>query len=75
MGIFIVYIGIIGPLFCFDCINLKASLVIKIINFNGIENMPHLAILVIVHVNVITCKKFNLPYIHHIFAKNFDFLR
>jgi hypothetical protein len=37
--------------------------------------MPHLAILVIVHVNVITCKKFNLPYIHHIFAKNFDFLR
>jgi hypothetical protein len=36
MGIFIIYIDIIGPLFCLDYINFKGSLVIKIINFNGI---------------------------------------
>jgi hypothetical protein len=36
MDIFIIYIGIIGPLFCFDCTNFEASLVIKIINFNVI---------------------------------------
>jgi hypothetical protein len=36
MGIFIVYIGIIGPLSCFDYINFKASLVIRIIDFNRI---------------------------------------
>jgi len=36
MGIFIIYIGIIRSLSCFDCINFKISLVIKIINFNGI---------------------------------------
>jgi hypothetical protein len=34
MSIFIVYIGIIGPLFHFDYINFKVSLVINIINFN-----------------------------------------
>ncbi len=33
MSIFIVYIGVIGPQFCFDCINFKAQLVIKIIIF------------------------------------------
>ncbi len=55
MNIFIVYIGIIGPLSCFDCINFKVSLVIKIINFNGIKNTAHLAMLVIFHVNVIIC--------------------
>ncbi len=36
MGIFIVYIGIVGPLSCFDCINFKDSLVIKIIDYNRI---------------------------------------
>jgi hypothetical protein len=36
MGIFIVYIGIIGSLSHFDYINFKASLVIKIIDFNKI---------------------------------------
>jgi hypothetical protein len=55
MGIFIIYIGIIGPLSHFDCINFKVSLVIKIINFNGIENMAHLIMIFIFHVNVITC--------------------
>jgi hypothetical protein len=34
MSTFIIYIGIIGPQFHFDCINFKASLIIKIINFN-----------------------------------------
>ncbi len=40
MNIFIVYIGIIRPLFCFDCTNLKVLLVIKIINFNVIKKWP-----------------------------------
>ncbi len=39
-GKFIIYIGIIGPLSCFDCINFKASLIIKIINFIGIKKWP-----------------------------------
>jgi hypothetical protein len=37
MNIFIIYIGIIGPQFHFDCTNFKVSLVIKIINFNEIK--------------------------------------
>jgi len=36
MGVFIIYIGIIGPLFRFDYTNFKVSLVIKKINFNKI---------------------------------------
>ncbi len=40
MNIFIIYIGIIGPQSHFDCINFRASLVIKIINFNEIKNGP-----------------------------------
>ncbi len=36
MDIFIIYIGIIGPLSCFDCTNFKIPLVINIINFNVI---------------------------------------
>jgi len=56
VSIFIIYIGIIGPLSCFDYINFKASLIIKIINFNGIKRMTHLAMLVIFHVNVIICQ-------------------
>jgi hypothetical protein len=55
MHIFIIYVGIIGPLACFDYINFKVSLVIKIIHFNEIEKMAHLPMLVIIHVNVITC--------------------
>jgi hypothetical protein len=73
MDIFIVYIGIIGLLFHFDCINFEASLGIKIINFNWVENMIDLAMLVIFHVNVIICQHFNLPQIYHIFAKFFFF--
>jgi hypothetical protein len=46
MGIFIIYIGIKGPLF-FYYNNFKGSLVIIIINFNGIKNMAHLVMLVI----------------------------
>jgi hypothetical protein len=53
----------------FDCINFKASLVIKVINFNGIEKMAPLAMLVIFHVNVITCQIFNLPHIYRIFVE------
>jgi len=55
MNIFIVYVGIIGPLSRFDYINFNVSLVIKIINLNEIEKMSHLAMLVIIHVNVIIC--------------------
>jgi hypothetical protein len=55
MNIFIVYVGIIGPLSRFDYINFNVSLVIKIIHLNEIEKMSHLAMLVIIHVNVIIC--------------------
>ncbi len=41
MSIFIIYIGILRPLFHFDCINFKVSLVIKIINFKGIFKMAY----------------------------------
>ncbi len=59
MSIFIIYIGIIRPLFHFDCINFKVSLVvINIINFNENFKMAHLAMLVIFHVNVIICQFF-----------------
>jgi hypothetical protein len=74
-GKFIIYMGIIGPLSCFDYINFKVSLVIKIINFIGIKNMAHLAMLVIFHVNVITCQIFNLPHIYHIFVEKLHFLK
>ncbi len=60
MSIFIIHIGIIGPLFHFDYTNFKVSSVIKIINFNEIKKMAHLAKLVIFHVNVIICENFNL---------------
>ncbi len=59
MNIFKVYIDIIGPLFCFDYTNFKASLVIKIINFNKIKKLAHLVMHVIFHVNAITCQIFN----------------
>jgi len=75
MNIFIVYIGIIRPLFCFDNINFKVSLVIKMINFNEIKKMAHLTMLDIFHVNVITCQKINLLHIYRIFIKGTHFLR
>jgi hypothetical protein len=64
MSIFIIYIDIIGTKFCFDYINFKVSLVIKIINFNGMKKNSHLTMLVIFYVNVITCRNFNLPHIY-----------
>jgi hypothetical protein len=67
--IFIIYIGIIGPLSRVDYINFKDSLVIIIINFNGILKMIHLTMFVIFHVNVITWPIFNLPHIYCIFVK------
>ncbi len=69
MDIFILYIGIIKPLSYFDCTNFKGSLIIKVISFNEIKNMAHLAMLVIFHVNVINCQNLNLSHISHIFAK------
>jgi len=75
MNIFIVYTGIIGPQFCYDYTNFKASLVIKIINFNGIKKMAHLAMLVIFYLNVIIFQNFNLPHIYRIFAKKNHILR
>jgi hypothetical protein len=65
MGIFVVYIGIIGSLFHVD---LKISLVIIIINFNGIKKMARLAMLVIFHVNVIICQFFNFSIYHTFIA-------
>jgi hypothetical protein len=74
-NIFIIYIGIIGPHSHFDCINFKVSLVIKIINFNEIKKMAHLAMFVILNVDVISCQNFNLPHIYHIFAQKLYFLK
>jgi hypothetical protein len=45
MRIFIIYIGIIRPLFCFDYTDFKVSLIIIMINFNGIFKMAHLVML------------------------------
>jgi hypothetical protein len=66
MGIFIIYIGIIGSLSHFNYINFKVSLVIKVINFSGIKKMTHLIMLVNFHVNVVTCQNFNLPHLLHL---------
>jgi len=44
MNIIRIYFNIIGPLSHFDDTNFKASLVIKIIIFNEIKKMVHLAI-------------------------------
>ncbi len=55
MNMFIVYIGIIGPQFCFDYTNFRASLAMKIISFNGIKNIFHLVMLIIFYVDVIIC--------------------
>ncbi len=73
MGIFIIYIGIIGPLSRLDCINFKGSLVIKITNFNEISYMAYLVMLVIFHMNMITCQNFNLPHIYPIFVEKNSF--
>ncbi len=73
MGIFIIYIGIIGPQSPFDYTNFRASLVIKIINFNEILKMAHLTMLVIFYVDVISCQNFNLPHIYCIFARKNSF--
>jgi hypothetical protein len=72
MGIFLIYIVIIGPLSCFDCTNFKNSLVIKIINFDEIKNMAHLIMLVIFHVNAQLLVNFS---IYHIFVEITFFLR
>jgi hypothetical protein len=66
MGIFIVYIGMIGSLSHFNYINFKVSLVIKVIYFSEIFKMTHLAMLVDFHVNVVTCQNFNLPHLSHL---------
>ncbi len=74
MNIFIIYIGIIRPLFHFDYTNFKVSLVIKIFNFNEIFKMAHITMLVIFYMDVIFCQIFNLPHIYYIFArKNYFF--
>ncbi len=75
MYIFIVHMSVIRPLFCFDYIIFKASLIIKIISFNGIKNMVHLVMLVIFHVNVIICQNVNLPHIFNIFVEKTPFLK
>ncbi len=75
MNIFIIYIGTIRPLSRFGYTNFKASLIIKIINFNGIKKMAHVAMCVIFHVNVIICQNFNLSHIYRIFAEKTHFLK
>jgi hypothetical protein len=69
MNIFTIYIGIIGPMFCFDYTNFKASLIIKLITFHGIKKMAHLTMLVIFQANVITCQIFNFPHTYRIFVE------
>jgi hypothetical protein len=66
MGIFIVYIGIIGSLSHFNYTNFKVSLVIKVINFSGILKMTHLVMLVNFHVNLVTYQNFYLPHLLHL---------
>jgi len=73
MNIFIIYIGIIRPLFHFDYIKFKVSLVFKIINFNEIKKLANQTMFIILHVNVITCQIFNLPHLSHL-CWNFFFL-
>jgi hypothetical protein len=75
MSIFIVYIGIIRPLFRFDYTNFKVSWVIKIMIFNEIFKMAPLAMLFIFHMNVITCQNYDLPHIFYIFVKKTHFLK
>jgi hypothetical protein len=75
MNIFIIYIGIIGPHSCFDCIDFTTSLVIKIINFNKFLKMSHLALLVIFYEDVISCQNFNLLHIYHTFVEKTHFLK
>jgi len=75
MSIFIVYISIIRPLFRFDRTTFEASLIIKIINFNKIKELAHLVMLVIFHVNVISCQIFNLSHIYRIFVEQAHFLK
>jgi hypothetical protein len=70
MGIFIVYIGIIGSLFHLNYINSNFSLVIKVIKFSGILKLTHLAMLVNFHMNVVTYQNFNLPHLSHLCWKN-----
>jgi hypothetical protein len=75
MGIFIIYIGIIRPLSHFDCTNFKASLVIKIINFNEIKKYrPFNYACCFPCECMITCQIFNLPHIYHIFVEKLIFL-
>jgi len=73
MSTFIIYIGITMPLSRLDYINFMGSLVIKLINFNGISNMAYLVMLVIFHMNMITCQNFKLPHIYPIFAEKNSF--
>jgi hypothetical protein len=73
MAIFIVYIGVVKQQSHFDYTNFKASLVIKIINFNRILKMTHLIMLVIFYVDMITFQIFNLPHIYRIFATKNSF--
>jgi hypothetical protein len=75
MSIFIIYIGIIGPWSHFNCINFRASLIIKIISFNEIKKMVHIAMLFIFYVDVIFCQNFNLPHIYRILAEKTHFLK
>jgi hypothetical protein len=72
MSIFIINIGIIGPLFHFDYINFKVSLTIKI-KFKGSFKMAYLTMLFIFHVNGITCQNFSWSHIHCIFIEKTHF--
>jgi hypothetical protein len=53
MIIFIIYIGIVGPLFHSNyALTLRFHLVIKIINFTGIQKWAYLAMLINFHVSI-----------------------
>jgi hypothetical protein len=74
INIFMVYIGIIGPMLShFDCTNFKVLLVIKIINFNeNLKNSPSS------HACHLPCEcdylsKNYLPHIYRIFNEKIQF--
>jgi hypothetical protein len=58
MNIFIVHISIIRPKSHFDSTNIKASIVIIIINFNENFKMAHPTTLVIFYVPMFICQNF-----------------
>ncbi len=73
MNIFIIYIGIIGPLSHFDYTNFKVSSVVKIINFNEIKNLAN-QLCLSSSMRMWLLVKFLIYHIYHIFVEKTHFL-